>query len=199
MLFRQWYMEVVDSGIPDPTIMTLATVDKTGRPSARIVLLKEFDERGFVFYSNYHSSKAEHLGETPWAALVIHWQPTGHQVRIEGKVEMTSGEESDRYFATRPRSSQLGAWASEQSRIVPSRESLDEAFRKTEEKYRDKDVPRPPHWGGFRLDPDRMEFWVSREDRMHDRIVYEKNLGLDKSRGDSKKDLKEWIIRRLAP
>ena len=185
-LFRQWYLKAVDSDISDPTIMSLATVGKDGRPSARIVLLKDFNEAGFVFYTNYKSRKSIQLDANPWAALVIHWHRLGHQVRIEGRVEKLPEEESDRYFATRPRGSQLGAWASDQSQPVPSRVSLDDALLNAEEEFRDMEVPRPPHWGGYRLIPDRMEFWVNRDDRMHDRILYEKTEN-------------NWRPTRLAP
>lgn len=184
--FRQWYLEAVNSGIPDPTIMTLATVGADGKPSARIILLKDFDDSGFVFYTNYQSKKAEQLFHNPWAALVLHWPSLGHQVRIEGRVEKIPAEESDRYFARRPRGSQLGAWASGQSTALPSRESLEEAMRQREMEFREREVPRPPHWGGFRLIPLRIEFWDERDDRMHLRVEYEK-----------KDD--DWVSRRLAP
>ncbi|MCK4750865.1 MAG: pyridoxamine 5'-phosphate oxidase [Bacteroidales bacterium] len=186
LLFRQWYLEAVDSGIPDPAIMTLATADADGKPSARILLLKDFDDRGYVFYTNYRSHKAEQLDRNPWAALVIHWHSLGHQVRIEGRVEKITTEESDRYFATRPRGSQLGTWASHQSQTISSRESLSEAIHRRKQEFKNRDVPRPPYWGGYRLIPVRIEFWVDREDRMHDRIVYERD-------GDG------WTTQLLAP
>jgi pyridoxamine 5'-phosphate oxidase len=198
-LFRQWYLEAVDSDISDPTIMSLATVGQDGRPSARIVLLKDFNEAGFVFYTNYRSRKSIQLDAIPWAALVIHWHRLGHQIRIEGRVEKLPEEESDRYFATRPRGSQLGAWASEQSQPVPTRESLDQELQKVEKKFKDMDVPRPPHWGGYRLIPDRIEFWVDREDRMHDRILYEKNTTVASSGTKTENDENNWTLTRLAP
>ena len=185
-LFRQWYLEAVDSDISDPTIMSLATVGKEGRPSGRIVLLKDFDERGFVFYTNYMSRKARQLKDNPWASLVFHWHRLGRQVRIEGRTEKVSREESDSYFSTRPRGSQLGAWASDQSQVVDSRESLDRALHMRETEFTGKEIPRPPHWGGYRLVPDRLEFWISRENRMHDRILYLPENG-------------EWTVQRLAP
>ena len=199
LLFRQWYLEAVDAGIENPDIMTLATTGNDFRPSARIVLLKEFDENGFVFYSNYRSHKGEQIAASPFAALVIHWQELGHQVRIEGRVGKTSVAESDRYFASRPRGSQLGAWASPQSQVVPSMESLDAKMKKMEEKFRDREVPRPAYWGGYRLKPDRMEFWVEKEDRMHHRIAYEKIIGLEKTglQDDTSEDA--WVGRWLAP
>jgi len=209
-LFRQWYLEAVDSDISDPAVMSLATAGKDGRPSARIVLLKDFNEAGFVFYTNYRSRKSIQINANPWAALVIHWHRLGHQVKIEGRVEKLPEEESDRYFATRPRGSQLGAWASEQSHPVQSRESLDEALINAEEEFRDMEVPRPPHWGGYRLIPDRIEFWVNRDDRMHDRILYEKKpaagsagTGTGKSPGAEKpgpgNGENDWVSTRLAP
>ncbi len=185
-IFRQWYLEAVDSDISDPTIMSLATVGTDGKPSVRIVLLKEFDERGFVFYTNYMSRKSRQLEKNPWGALVIHWHRIGHQVRIEGRIDKTTEGESDKYFSTRPRGHQLGAWASDQSQVVDSRESLDEALRMRESEFEGKDIQRPPSWGGYRLEPDHIEFWVSRDDRMHDRILFERS-------GDS------WKMTRLAP
>ncbi|MFC2115328.1 pyridoxamine 5'-phosphate oxidase [Bacteroidota bacterium] len=184
--FRQWYLEAVDSGIPDPSIMTLATAGTHGRPSARILLLKDFDDRGFVFYTNYQSKKAGELDENPWAALVFHWQSLGHQIRIEGSVEKISAVDSDRYFASRSRGSQLGAWASKQSQVMSSGENLEEKIQELALKFRDKEVPRPPHWGGLRLNPVRIEFWEERDDRLHVRVVFEK-------KGDG------WVSSRLAP
>ena len=186
LLFRQWYLEAVDSGIDDPTIMTLATVDAEGKPTARIILLKDFNDRGFVFYTNYQSHKADQLDENPLAALVIHWNSLGHQVRIEGSVEKISPEESDSYFATRPRGSQLGAWASEQSSPISSTDILTEAMHQKELEFKDMNVPRPPHWGGYRLMPERIEFWVSHEDRLHERTLFER-------KGD------DWETILLAP
>jgi pyridoxamine 5'-phosphate oxidase len=143
-----------------------------------------------VFFTNYRSRKGLQLERNPRAALVIYWQHSGRQVRIEGRVEKVTAGESDRYFATRPRGSQLGAWASEQSSTIPSRESLERSLRERELEFRDREVPRPPHWGGYRLIPERMEFWVEREDRLHDRVVYERF---------SKGDPEGWICRRMAP
>ena len=185
-LFRDWYHEAIAGGVPDPSIMTLATVGPDGHPAARIVLLKAFDEAGFVFYTNYHSRKAMDLGHHPRAALVLHWQETGRQVRIEGAAEKVPSRTSDRYFKSRPRGSQLGAWASDQSREIASRATLDESLKKWDKQFRDRPVPRPPHWGGFRVVPDRMEFWSDRENRMHDRWLFEKAGGI-------------WITKRLSP
>jgi pyridoxamine 5'-phosphate oxidase len=155
----------------DPTAMTLATADARGRPSARMVLLKGVDARGFVFYTNRGSRKGRELAENAFAALVVHWPRLEQQVRIEGRVEQVSDEESDAYFATRPRSSQLGAWASDQSRALRSLEELDERMRQMEERFPSA-VPRPPFWGGYRVVPDQIEFWFGRASRLHERIVY---------------------------
>lgn len=155
----------------DPTAMMLATADARGRPSARMVLLKGVDARGFVFYSNRESRKGRELSENAFAALVVYWPASGQQVRIEGRVEQVSDEESDAYFATRPRGSQLGAWASEQSRALGSLEELEARMRQAEERFPGA-VPRPPYWGGYVVVPDRIEFWFQRESRLHERIVY---------------------------
>jgi len=184
--FKRWYDEAIAAGIPEPDAMTLATATKAGKPSARIVLLKSFDERGFVFYTNYESRKARELAENPYACLVAYWLAVKRQVRIEGTVEKISERESDDYFRTRPLGSKLGAWASNQSEIVENRESLERRFAELAKRYGD-DVPRPPHWGGYRLRPSSMEFWQGRENRLHDRLRY---------------DLQEngrWLIERLGP
>ena len=186
VIFRDWYQEAIDAGITDPSIMTLATVDGEGNPAARIVLLKSFDENGFVFYTNYQSRKGMDLEENPRAALVLHWRETGHQVRIEGITEKVPASASDRYFESRPRGSQLGAWASEQSREIPSKAHLDESLKRLGSEFRDQPVPRPPYWGGYRVIPDKIEFWSDRENRMHERLLFEKT-----DQG--------WVFKRLAP
>lgn len=171
----------------DPTAMTLATANARGEPGARIVLLKDVDARGFVFYTNRESAKGRDLSENPQAALCILWPALGEQVRVVGRVELTSDEESDAYFASRPRESQVGAWASQQSRAVPSRDVLLEVVRATEARFEGKPVPRPPHWGGYRVVPSRIEFWKEGAFRVHDRDAYTRD-----ERG-------EWRTEKLFP
>jgi len=185
--FQRWFSDAMASGSRLPDAATLATATKDGRPSARMVLLKHVDQRGFVFYTNYRSNKAKELAENPRAALVCYWVGLDRQVRIEGSVEKISSEESDEYFRTRPRESQLGALASPQSEVIESREVLESRLRELEELYRDREVERPEHWGGFRIKPKRIEFWSNRPGRLHDRILYERQ------RDGS------WTIKRLAP
>ena len=186
-LFRNWFDAAVASGSRLPESMTLATAAKDARPSARVVLLKRVNEAGFVFYTNYRSAKAKELDENPQAALVFYWVGLDRQVRVEGGIERVSAAESDEYFSTRPRESQLGALASPQSEVIESREVLEQRLRELEEKYRDREVERPSHWGGYRLKPEHIEFWENRPGRLHDRIAYD--LQADGS----------WIIKRLAP
>jgi pyridoxamine 5'-phosphate oxidase len=171
-LFRAWFGEAEDAGVEVPEAMALATADAEGAPSARMVLLKGADDDGFVFYTGYVSRKARELGENPRAALVFYWRPLGKQVRVEGRVERVSETESAAYFATRPRGSQLAAWASRQSRPLESREELERRYAKLEREYDGREVPLPPHWGGFRLRPDVVEFWEHRDNRLHDRVRY---------------------------
>ena len=170
----------------DTAPVALATADKDGRPSVRMVLLRGADERGFVFYTNHDSRKARELLENPYAALCVHWHSLEEQIRIEGSVEQVSDEESDAYFAGRPRGSQLGAWASRQSQPLSSRETLEDEYRAVERRFEGQTVPRPSNWGGFRLIPVRIEFWFGRPDRLHDRLLYLR-------RGD------RWTIERLYP
>ena len=171
-LFEEWFREAEQAGVEVPEAMTLATADAEGTPSARMVLLKGADEDGFVFYSGYASRKAHELEQNPRAALVFYWRPLGKQVRVEGGVERVPEAESAEYFATRPRKSRLAAWASQKSHPLASREELERRYAELEHEYEGREVPLPPHWGGFRLRPEAIEFWQHRENRLHDRIRY---------------------------
>jgi pyridoxamine 5'-phosphate oxidase len=188
--FARWFDEAVKAKMPEPNAMTLASAGSDLRPSARIVLLKGFDDRGFVFFTNYGSHKGEALAANPQAALLFHWVELERQVRIEGVAGRVDAAESDAYFAERPRASRLGAWASPQSKVVAGRALLEARFAAVEEEYRDAgdNVPRPPHWGGYRVIPRMLEFWQGRRSRMHDRIRYRRNP-----------DTPAWVIDRLAP
>jgi pyridoxamine 5'-phosphate oxidase len=165
---------------PEPTAMTVATVGRDGRPAARTVLLKGFDERGFVFYTNFSSRKGRQLAANPQAALLFHWRHLreGVQVKIEGTVEPVSADEADAYFASRPRGSQIGAWASLQSQPLASREQFEQRYADVEKQYEGAPVPRPPHWSGFRVVPERIEFWYGAQFRLHERQCYERNNGV---------------------
>lgn len=185
--FGKWFAAANQTEFLHPEAMTLATATPDGIVTARIVLLKGFDEKGFVFFTNYESSKARELQANPRAALLFWWGQLQRQVRLTGKVEQVPSAESDEYFATRPRSSQIGAWASAQSRVIAGRETLEQSFKQLEDRFHDRQVERPPHWGGYRLAPDTFEFWQGRSSRLHDRIRYVKA-----SSGG-------WKIERLAP
>jgi pyridoxamine 5'-phosphate oxidase len=185
--FRRWFQESIEAQIPDTNAMILATADHEGMPSARVVLLKEFDESGFVFYTNYASHKGVQLTNSPKAALVFYWKELDRQVRIQGTVTITSRGESDAYFKTRPFGSRIGAVASRQSRVVANRRVLEERFKALMEEFSDGEIPLPAHWGGYRLAPVSVEFWQGRENRLHDRLRYR----LDR---DSL-----WIVERLEP
>lgn len=185
--FQLWFDDAITAKLPMPDAMSLATVTPDGRPTARMVLLKQVDAEGFVFFTNYLSSKARQLEINPYAALVFYWPQLERQVRVEGKTAKTSAEESAAYFKTRPRESQIGAWASPQSSVIPGRDALEQRAQELEEYYRDRDIECPGHWGGYRLRPDKIEFWKGRLGRLHDRILYE--LTADGT----------WSIKRLAP
>ncbi len=185
-LFGQWFDDAKRSGIFLPEAMTLATASPDGVPSARMMLLKGVDERGFVFYTNYESRKADDLAANPRGALVMHWAVLERQVRVEGLIERVSEAESTAYFRTRPRGSQIGAWASSQSSRLASREELEQRFADADRRFPGDDVPLPPFWGGYRLRPERIEFWQGRLNRLHDRLQYDRD-------GD------RWQVTRLYP
>ena len=185
-LFQQWYDEAVESEINDPDAMAIASVDENGMPSVRMVLLKEWSPAGFVFYTNYESRKSQELLATGKAAFVMHWKSLRRQVRVVGPVSQVSAEQSDAYFASRGRGSRIGAWASQQSMPLDSRDTLAAAVADTEARF-PEDVPRPPHWGGFCIDPQEIEFWADGEHRLHDRF----RCTRDSSGG--------WNIQRLNP
>jgi pyridoxamine 5'-phosphate oxidase len=184
--FRAWFSQAAALDPLEANAMVLATTDPAGQPSARMVLLRAYDTRGFVFFTNYRSAKAQELAATPKAALLFYWAGLERQVRIEGGIERISDAESDAYFASRPREHRLSTWASDQSRPVPDRAFLEERRREIERRFADREVDRPPRWGGYRVIPGRFEFWQGRAARLHDRIAYE--------RGDG-----GWARNRLAP
>ena len=184
--FARWFADATAARIADPNAMTLATVSPEGRPSARMVLLKGFDQNGFVFYTNYNSRKGRDLAASPYAALVFYWPELYRQVRVEGRIEPVSGEESDRYFASRPLGSQISAVISPQSSVIPSREDLEARYVEAEAAAAGQPIPRPLHWGGFRVIPEAVEFWQGRPNRLHDRLLYRRTDG-------------QWIVERLAP
>ena len=185
-LFRAWLDVALDSGLVEPTAGALATCDAAGKPSCRMVLLKGADDRGFVVFTNLESRKGREMEATGRAALTLWWDKLERQVRIEGTVERVPDAEADAYHASRPRPSQLAAWASPQSRGIADREELERRVHEVESRFAVADVPRPPHWGGFRIVPETIEFWQGRRDRLHDRIVFRKSTG-------------KWLRERLAP
>jgi len=184
--FETWFAEAEAAKVPEPNAMTLATADRAGRPSARTVLLKAVDGRGFVFYTNYESRKGRELADNVQAALVFPWITMERQVIVEGPVARVSREEAEVYFHSRPRASQLAAWASPQSTVVAGRPVLEESYRVVERKYEGREVPLPPQWGGYRLSPVTVEFWQGRRSRLHDRLRYRREDGGD------------WVVERLA-
>ena len=184
--FYSWMGDVLKTGIPDPTAMILCTVSPVGKPSSRMVLLKRSSEEGFDFFSNYESRKAKDLDKNDNASLLFFWKELERQVRIEGKVFKITASESDEYFFSRPIESQISAWASPQSSIIPNRKTLKDWYEEFEEIFQKSSCKRPPHWGGYRLVPNLIEFWQGRENRLHDRIEFQKTL-------------QGWIMHRLAP
>ncbi len=184
--FKKWFNEALEAQIFEPNVMTLATVDKSAKPHARIVLLKGFDNKGFTFFTNYNSHKGKQLAENPYGALVFFWAELERQVRIEGKIEKVDPSESDQYFQSRPRMSQIGASASPQSQVIESRNQLEQEFEQLNKKLEGQEIPRPLHWGGFQLIPTLIEFWQGRPSRLHDRIQFTLHEG-------------KWIAERLAP
>jgi pyridoxamine 5'-phosphate oxidase len=198
-MFRRWLDAAVASGLHEPNAMVVATVSPEGRPSARLVLLKGLDERGFVFFTNYESRKGREIEANPAVSLLFPWHDLQRQVRVEGRASRVSREETDAYFAVRPRESQLGAWASPQSQVVASRSSLDERYGGVLAQFAGLDaVPVPPQWGGYRVAPEEVEFWQGRKGRMHDRLVY-RRPDVEPER-ESGPDLHApWTVQRLAP
>lgn len=184
--FEQWFLDAQENGLDNPNALSLATADASGMPSVRTVLLKAFDEKGFVFYTNYGSRKARDLAANPQAAMLFHWLEFDRQVKIQGRVEKVSTAESLKYFSSRPHGSQIGAWCSEQSSPIGSRTLLVQAYESMKKKFAEGEVPLPDFWGGYRVIPQRIEFWQGRENRLHDRFEYQLDAG-------------RWLIQRLAP
>lgn len=184
--FEDWWAQARECGMVEPTAMTLASVDAQGDPDARIVLLKGIEDRGFVFYTNYASEKGQQLAAQPKACLVFWWERMARQVRVRGAVAKLPSSVSDAYFASRPRGSRIGAWASAQSTALEDRSQLEQRVAEIESRFRDQDIPRPEHWGGYRLDPAEIEFWQGRSDRLHDRFLYRREDG-------------GWATSRLSP
>ena len=184
--FTRWFAEAAAYGLPEPNAMIVATAGRSGRPSARTVLLKDYDDRGFVFFTNYESRKGAELAENPYASLVFPWFPMQRQVLVSGSVERVSRAETEAYFATRPRGSQLGAWASPQSQVVADRAAVEAGLADVVARFGDGPVPAPPHWGGLRVVPETVEFWQGRSSRLHDRLRY-------------RREADRFIVERLAP
>lgn len=185
--FGRWFEDAKQQQPQLPEAMTVSTAGADGIVTSRVCLLKDFDDHGFVFYTNYNSRKGVQISENPRVSLCFFWPVLDRQVRIEGVAVKTTAEESDAYFATRPRGSQVGAWASNQTSVIPGRGDLDQRFHELETNYRNREVPRPPHWGGYKVIPVEIEFWQGRSDRMHDRFIYRL------------REPKDWVIERLSP
>ncbi len=185
--FGTWFSTAVNSELPDANAISLATVTAEGQPAARVVLLKGFDQRGFVFFTNYHSDKGRELEANPRAAFVIYWVQLERQIRVRGRVEKTSHEESEAYFHSRPRGSQLGAWVSHQSEVIDARRILEARLAEMTERYTGREIELPPHWGGYRIVPATIEFWQGRANRLHDRFRYTRQAD------------QTWTLERLAP
>jgi pyridoxamine 5'-phosphate oxidase len=185
--FAAWFAEAAALGLPEPNAMIVATADRTGRPSARTVLLKGYDASGFVFFTNYESRKGGELSANPYASLVFPWFPIQRQVIVTGAVERVPRAETEEYFASRPRGSQLGAWASPQSAVVPDRAAVEAGLAAAVQRFGDGPVPPPPHWGGFRVAPETVEFWQGRSSRLHDRLRFRRT------------EMGSWVVERLAP
>jgi pyridoxamine 5'-phosphate oxidase len=185
--FGAWFADAAAFGLPEPNAMIVASATSAGRPSARTVLLKDYDERGFVFFTNYRSRKGGELAANPYASLVFPWFPMQRQVLVGGAVQQVTRAETEEYFATRPRGSQLGAWASPQSSVLPDRAAVDAGLAAAEQRFADGPVPAPEHWGGFRVVPETVEFWQGRSSRLHDRLRYRRT------------EDGSWIVERLAP
>jgi len=184
--FDIWFKDALNSRLPEPNAMIISTTSRAGMPSVRTVLLKSYDNRGFVFFTNYESKKGKDLGENPKAAILFLWKEMERQIRIIGRVEKTTQKESELYFRSRPKESQLGAWASKQSTVLPDRNQLTENYEKYRKQFEGKEIPLPPHWGGYRVIPTEFEFWQGRVNRLHDRICYSKERN-------------SWYISRLSP
>lgn len=185
--FESWYQQTMNSDLPEPTAMSLATVDKTGQPWQRMVLLKMFDEDGFVFFTNYASRKAGQIEDNDKVSLLFPWHPMGRQVKVTGHAEKIPTSESLKYFSSRPRGSQIGAWASRQSKVIKSRAILDSMFEQMKHKFSEGDIPLPDFWGGYRIKADTLEFWQARDNRLHDCFFYQKD------------NSDQWSISRLEP
>jgi pyridoxamine 5'-phosphate oxidase len=185
--FARWFDDAIEAALPEPNAMVVATADGRGRPSARTVLLKGYDHRGFTFFTNYESRKGTELAANPWASIVFPWHPMQRQVLVTGAAERVERAETEAYFASRPRGSRLGAWASPQSRVVPDRAAVDDSMAEVTERFDGVEgVPAPPHWGGLRVVPETVEFWQGRTSRLHDRLRY-------------RHDGEVWVVERLAP